>query len=84
MGVRSEQLDGTQLVEVALVSPSLAVDAVVDSAKNDDGQIERGHRRRYRQVLVGFQKLDVTVVDGDCDVYSATCFNIQFNSICLA
>jgi len=83
VGVRSEQLDGTEFVEVALVPSCLAVDAVVDGTQNDDGQVERGHRCRYRQVLVGFQKLDVAVVDGD-DIWSTSCLTYMWNSVCLA
>lgn len=62
----SKQLHGLEFVEVTLVSACLAVDAIVDGTENDNWQVERSHRCRYRQILVGFQKLDVTVVDGNC------------------
>jgi len=47
------------------MSARLAVDAVIDGTEDDDGQVERSHCSRYRQVLVRLQELDVTVVGGD-------------------
>jgi len=50
----SDQLEGLEFVQLTLVPARLAVDAIVDDAEDDDGQVERSHRRRYRQILVGF------------------------------
>jgi len=63
--LRSEQLGSAELEKFPLMSARLAIDAVVHGAQDDNGKIERCHRRRYRQVPVRFQELDVAVVSGD-------------------